>query len=287
MRTKQSLNQSSNQPLVQPSAPLTPLCMKIFYAVVLCIVQITTFAQSRILNARLVYSTVRIENIMVNNITMIGTGFFYLANINGTERLTIVTNKHVISDSKICHFRITESDGNNNPTQNYLDLALANAHWYLHPSEDIAVLIVDTRINEQFKRFGKNPPLIACLSNGATVINNESDKIQPWQQVYMVGYPEGMLDEKNNIPISRTGIVSTPYKMDFSGRKAFLVDIPVFHGCSGSPIIIEDGDRGVKLLGIATETIIGRDKIPLGLAVAIKSELLYEMEKIISDIEKP
>ena len=58
------------------------------------------------------------------------------------------------------------------------------------------------------------------------------------EDVLMIGYPDGMSDSKNNLPIVRRGITATDYKIDYEGKKEFLIDASIFKGSSGSPILI-------------------------------------------------
>lgn len=54
----------------------------------------------------------------------------------------------------------------------------------------------------------------------------------------MIGYPNGLWDDINNLPIVRSGLTATPIKYDYRGRKEFLIDSACFPGSSGSPVFI-------------------------------------------------
>jgi hypothetical protein len=54
----------------------------------------------------------------------------------------------------------------------------------------------------------------------------------------MVGYPNGLADEKNNLPLIRRGITATPFYIDHNGDSEFVVDCACFPGSSGSPVLI-------------------------------------------------
>lgn len=54
----------------------------------------------------------------------------------------------------------------------------------------------------------------------------------------MIGYPNGLWDSQNNLPIIRRGITATSVKKDYNGKKEFLIDAAVFPGSSGSPVFI-------------------------------------------------
>jgi len=56
----------------------------------------------------------------------------------------------------------------------------------------------------------------------------------------MIGYPNGIWDEKNNMPIIRRGITATSPKYDYNGLPIFVIDCACFPGSSGSPVLIFD-----------------------------------------------
>jgi len=60
--------------------------------------------------------------------------------------------------------------------------------------------------------------------------------LSPFEDVVMVGFPNGFWDESNNLPISRRGITATHPKLNHMGKQEFLVDLPVFPGTSGAPV---------------------------------------------------
>jgi hypothetical protein len=114
----------------------------------------------------------------------------------------------------------------------------------------------------------------------------------------MLGYPKGYGDTTNNYPIVRRGTTATPIKSDFDGKKEFLLDIPIYNGSSGSPVVLLNegafeskgsllsGTR-LYLLGIATQSIDLKTQNPnsyadldnpLNIAVVTKSSALLEFK---------
>ena len=53
-----------------------------------------------------------------------------------------------------------------------------------------------------------------------------------------MGYPNGIYDTANLLPVFRRGITATPPQVDYNDRPVFLVDASVFPGSSGSPVFI-------------------------------------------------
>lgn len=66
-------------------------------------------------------------------------------------------------------------------------------------------------------------------------------------QVVMIGYPVGLMDEVNLQPIFRRGVYATNPSLDYMGRKEFLLDIPNNGGSSGSPVFHFDKKPALAL----------------------------------------
>jgi hypothetical protein len=58
------------------------------------------------------------------------------------------------------------------------------------------------------------------------------------EEVLFVGYPSGVWDQVNLMPILRRGTTATPIALDFEGRAEFLIDAAVYPGSSGSPVFV-------------------------------------------------
>ena len=130
---------------------------------------------------------------------------------------------------------------------------------------------------------------------------NENDlaNISHIEDVTIVGYPDGLSDTKNNLPLVRRGITASSLHYDFNGSSTFLIDAAIFPGSSGSPVYLYNtGTFPVKLVGInyavANHTIIGKVigdnssisknieiRIPNGLGVAIHARKLLDFKEIL------
>jgi hypothetical protein len=80
------------------------------------------------------------------------------------------------------------------------------------------------------------------------------------EEVTMVGYPNGIWDEVNNMPVFRRGITATHPNLDWNGKPEFLIDAACFPGSSGSPVFL------FNQLGYATKTkgmLIGPSRVKL------------------------
>ena len=130
-----------------------------------------------------------------------------------------------------------------------------------------------------------------------------SDKksISAIEDVYMIGYPNGLWDNVNNKPIIRKGITATNFNFDYQGEKEFLIDMACFPGSSGSPIVLINTEaeimtRKLMLLGVLyagpqhiiegtlelthNRKIKTTSNIPNNLGYVIKSERIIELEQL-------
>jgi hypothetical protein len=66
----------------------------------------------------------------------------------------------------------------------------------------------------------------------------EWNKLTVLEEIVMVGYPIGIWDSHNNMPILRRGITATHPKLNYEGRSEFMIDAACFPGSSGSPVFL-------------------------------------------------
>jgi hypothetical protein len=79
-----------------------------------------------------------------------------------------------------------------------------------------------------------------CLSE------EKEGELDAIEEVVFIGYPLGIYDAANLLPVARRGIIVSPISVDYEGMPVFLIDASVFPGSSGSPVyLIGLGRRGV------------------------------------------
>ena len=253
-------------------------------------------------------STVRIECKLKNGSISTGTGFFYnIKEYNDGRTLTfIITNKHVIGDATIGSFFITKIKNNLFNENSLLGeterITLDNfcSLWTPHPDKNIDLCAMPTG-----KIFNNNSnedrPVYSVIKKNEIINEKEIAEMIGLENIIMVGYPNGLWDEKNNLPVFRKGIIATNYKYNWQNKKNFLIDAACFPGSSGSPIMLFDignyqtnqgtyfGSSRVKLLGILSETYLNIIKssqketslaMPNNLGIAIKAEALIAFETL-------
>jgi hypothetical protein len=270
------------------------------------------------LSEKIINSTIRIEcwhDTIVNGIKIrnssLGTGFFFAFTSGNFVFPVIVTNAHVLKNMDLGILNFTEEVHHEPKYGSILKDTISDFKnkWILHPTVDLAILPILPIVQDLSDRTKKKPYCYYLLSERLLPNDTLLKEISAIEEVFMIGYPKGIWDEINNIPVVRKGTTATPFFIDYQGKKEFLLDISIFPGSSGSPIILYDpgsiaqkgGEFGIRnrisLLGITVKMIpykaIGELKqkndsiiqtttnLPMNLAIIIKSSELLEFKQII------
>jgi hypothetical protein len=194
-----------------------------------------------------------------------GTGFFVGYRLpTGGLRIFCVTNRHVLSDATLCQMVVTMSDGEGRPKYgmkvlfDVTDIAQATI-FHPNPEIDLAAFPAEAAFNTM-KADGKAPFQI-LLDRGQIPPAPFFDSLGVAEDVAMIGYPNGLFDEVNNMPILRRGITATSPALPFNGRPEFVIDCACFPGSSGSPVFLHqpfghrDKNGGILINGGRTAFI--------------------------------
>lgn len=241
-----------------------------------------------------------------------GTGFYFVFKSSKGEVPVIITNRHVIegASSNILNFKLTKPNGlpdYKNIQQTTINTATLK--WILHPNKDVdlAALPIAPILNQYIKQNQKI--FYVALNESLIPTDSVKNSLSAIEDIIMVGYPFGLRDITNDLPVVRRGITATPFYQNYNSQQEFLCDVPVYPGSSGSPIMIfnpssfsdKKGNMYLKsrfyLLGInyATYTsnftgkilptqIISNSvqtAIPYNIGVIIKSERILEFKQLL------
>ncbi|MDF2605821.1 MAG: hypothetical protein K0S34_11 [Bacillales bacterium] len=271
------------------------------------------------ISEQLTHSTVRIEVLNeAHQIQSTGTGFFFHYSIKDKTVPVLVTNKHVVKDAKFGKLVFTVASGDNNPmygeTFSYIIVDFEEA-FIFHPDVNVDLCIMPMVPVIEDARASHNKNLFTISLDESIIPSTEQIRnLSVLEDVIMVGYPNGLWDEANNLPIIRRGITAVHPKFDYNHKTDIVVDIASFPGSSGSPICIFNqgsfangnainiGNRFL-LLGILyagpQQTAIGeihtvdiptsvvpiaRTNIMMNLGYAVKSSRLLDFKSILETL---
>lgn len=272
----------------------------------------------------LAYSTIRIECLSTNRCSK-GTGFFYLFSIGqGRNIPAIITNRHVVDASLATRLTFsTQKDGVPQKEMVSIQVPTSIYKWYSHedPNVDLSYLPI-LPIIDQLKRQGKEIYFIPYARDFIPTAE-ELTSVTQLDDVAMIGYPNGLWDVVNNQPIFRKGSLATRPNKNYMGRREFLIDMPVYGGSSGSPILLIndtpffdratqklDPHNRIRLLGVnyathvhsATGTVevvpiaslntqstnyMTRVRLPNNLGIVINASRILEIEDSLRRIYAP
>jgi hypothetical protein len=194
------------------------------------------------MSEQLLFTTVRIETTTAAGLVGTGTGFFFHFKADAQNVIpTIVTNKHVVRGAMTGRFQVHEAVGLK-PSSGSFTVALDRfeSRWIGHPDStvDLCAMPFQPLVTEAesvgrvvFRRW---------FEEGLILSNDELLELNAMQGVTMVGYPIGLWDDVNNLPLLRRGVTATHPAIDFRGRPETVIDMACFPGSSGSPVLLLD-----------------------------------------------
>lgn len=270
------------------------------------------------MSEQLMYITVRIECRYANGTSGTGTGFFFRfleKKETGEHVPVVITNKHVVSGAVKGRllFCLRKQDGSPDDSNHFaMYVDDFEKLWKMHPDRDVdlCAMPIAPMVNLA-KNMGKE--LFYVTFDAGTLPDRKLlDDVSALEDIIMVGYPNGIWDEKNNKPIFRKGITATDIRFDYNGKKEFVIDAACFPGSSGSPVMIFNqgmytdkhgntyaGSSRARLLGVlyagpqavaqgevrtikipTVDKNIAISRIPNNLGYVIKAERILELEEL-------
>lgn len=262
------------------------------------------------LSEELLHTTIRIESKTDRGICT-GTGFFFNFCIQGDASIpAIVTNKHVVSDAiggKIV-FSLADHEMNLTGERQAIPIPDFKRAWIFHPDDNVDLCVFPFAPLHHLLDKPNRRLFYKALNQSNLPTQNDIEAFSCIDSITMIGYPNGLWDDRNNLPIVRTGVTATPYKYDYLGEKEFMIDAACFPGSSGSPVFIYNegayaagsnicvGSRlfliGILHAGplITVEGKIAMSNVPhvesgmmMNLGMVIKSERLLDFEPILRE----
>lgn len=241
---------------------------------------------------QLFFTTILIETHTKSGGIGYGTGFIIDIKGDKFSDSFLVTNKHVVKDAKegILKFHYGENGElkrSAGPRGYKLKVPDFEQYWIGPADPEIDVTIMSMSLI--LKQAGKAGVelFFKALPEEVFPTAEQLAALDAVEEIVFVGYPNGISDEANYLPIVRRGITASPLQMDYNGKPQFLVDASVFPGSSGSPVLIVNngqyterggkivlGKNRVHLLGIISsvyQAAAGAAKLKPGAAATVSS----------------
>ncbi|MEY8766735.1 MULTISPECIES: S1 family peptidase [Francisella] len=268
----------------------------------------------------LIHSTIRIECETPHGISS-GTGYFYAFLKEKEHHIPcIVTNKHVIKDATKGTFFLSKQNNNGEvEIGSHIPISIDGfeSRWIGHPDKDIDLAILP--IAQIIKQANQDNITFYYRSLHKELLAHDEllKSLSTMEDIIMIGYPNGIWDEKHNLPIIRKGITATHPKTPYNGKPEFMIDAACFPGSSGSPVFLanigsyvsKDGNlcvgSRISLLGtlyagpqhtvtgdvciINIPTVnkpISRSTIPNNLGLVIQASKLNDFDEILKEMLK-
>jgi len=191
---------------------------------------------------RLFFSTVRIETELGKGKTGTGTAFVFAVVRGDRNFLCLVSNKHVIANATVGRFFFTAAtkEGTAPDIGKRVDIVHNQFDRAWHGHEDPAVDIAITPLWPIVKQLEAQnaKPFFVPITDELMPTEAQLGELDALEEVVFIGYPNGIYDTKNLLPVMRRGTTATPIHVNYDGKPIFLMDASVFPGSSGSPVLI-------------------------------------------------
>ena len=192
---------------------------------------------------QMIYSTLQIE-MLEENMKTVGyaSGFIFSFCYDEKSRSgvqSLVTNRHVLKDCKKIRiiFTAKNEDGTPNHGKNIpVVLNTSESTFHPNPNIDLAILPLGATIISLVRQ--NKEPFFTFVDSSHIPSADEWNGLNAIEGITMVGYPQGLRDAVNNLPVVRQGITGTNPKYDYQGCAQFLMDMACFPGSSGSPVFL-------------------------------------------------
>lgn len=190
---------------------------------------------------QLFFTTIRIDTITDGGAAASGTAFVFALRKEGTNFPFVVTNKHVVAGMREGALSFVQRKDGAPQLGKGFRLAITDwpDAWFGHPSPDIDIAVCPLVPLETHAKDKHGVELFYRMITDELIPTEEqAANLDALEAVTFVGYPNGIWDRKNLLPVARRGMTASPIAVDFENTPRFLIDASVFGGSSGSPVFL-------------------------------------------------
>lgn len=240
---------------------------------------------------QLFFTTVKVETINAEGVSGLATSFVFNFQSGEQQYPFLVTNRHVVGSARRGGLLFIKGGEGAPILGDGCNLALESfeSMWFGHPDPEIDLVVTPlVPILEQLSKQGIQVFLLP-IPNTLVPDKEALGKLDALEEVVFVGYPSGVWDRQNLLPVMRRGTTATPVAVDFQGKETFLIDAFVFPGSSGSPVFLYNAgmyhDKSgivrvaprLLFLGVISSVFYQADQIVMGPApTAIKPTAVFK-----------
>ncbi|EPM0508433.1 trypsin-like serine peptidase [Pseudomonas putida] len=193
---------------------------------------------------KLFFNTIKITTVDTLGQAGTGTGFLFQFTRNGGDLPLIVTNKHVIENTVSAQLTVHRgADGIAQLGQaSTIEVPpnIWSKMWIGHPDPDVDIAVAAFGPIYNMLQENGLSPFVCMILEEELPTEEQLKELDALEEVVFVGYPNGVWDRVNALPVLRRGTTATPLQVDFENSPRFIIDASVFGGSSGSPVFISN-----------------------------------------------
>ncbi|MCY4654306.1 MAG: hypothetical protein OXC95_14220 [Dehalococcoidia bacterium] len=225
--------------------------------------------------AMLYFTTLRIQTDLTTGTAFIFYHEWYSKKVsNVVSGYFLVTNKHVVPktiEQLSFSFTAQAVDEYAPDFNQVIPVTLRGIHarqWFGHPSDEVDVTVFPLQMTlNKVSDKGQHPYITKITADNFPSEENLK-ALNAIEDILFIGYPNGIYDKENNLPIVRRGSTASFPIVDYNGEPKFLIDASVFPGSSGSPVFVYNAGSWIE----DGAAVLGRERV---IFLGVLSSVLY------------